>query len=365
MLSKNKEISHVESTNELNENLDVVCKCLEGQTLRHPWRRFFARTLDITFYTLIWQVFTRLVLNWNIEKGIFITVINTYFPLLIMLILEPLLLSKYGTTLGKLVFGLVVRNLDDEKLTYQQGWHRTFGVFRKGIGYNIPLYNILLMINCYDDCKAQKVLPWEKNLSYNIKDKKIIRIIVCIAIFILIGGISVLVSMQAEMPLHRGDITPEQYYENCNDIMSQSNRDYGRHLNIKGEWIENRTQTDMFSAEIQPLPKHQLTVKDGIVTGISIELETDNDFLTFGYWDQRYVIVKSFLLAQSDMNYISFMNSGILESLSNKCGNYTFTEAGVKVINKVELRGYEVEDDWIISTEGEKYIHLVFTMEKL
>lgn len=359
---KEKGFSNRGGTMEISDNIESQTH--ELSTCPYPWRRFFARMLDLSLYGLIWHAFTGLVLNWNIENSFFINLINSFVMVGIMLLVEPLLLSKFGTTLGKLVFGLIVRDLGGRKLTYKQGWHRTFGVFKKGIGYNIPFYNLLIMANCCDQCKAQKLLPWEKNRLYTIEDKKIKGILVCIVIFILICGMNVLVTLQADMPLHKGDITPQEYYENCNDIMSQSNEDYGRHLNEKGEWIENTKKSKEFLGEI-PLPKHQLTVTDGIVTGVRIELETDNDIRTFGFLDQKEVSVKSFFAAQQKMDYFQLKKSGVLNNISNRFENYTFTQDGFKFTNQVELRGYEVKDDWIEQTGHEYDIHMVFTMEKV
>ncbi len=172
---------------------DIGSNTHELSTCPYPWRRFFARMLDLSLYSLIWHAFTALVLNGNIENNVFISLINSFVMIGIMLLLEPILLSKCGTTLGKLVFGLIVSDLNGRKLTYKQGWHRTFGIFRKGMGYNIPLYDLLIMANCYDKCKTQKLLPWEKNILYTIKDRKVNRIIVCIVIFSLIYGMNALI----------------------------------------------------------------------------------------------------------------------------------------------------------------------------
>ncbi|WP_312651601.1 RDD family protein [Aminipila sp.] len=335
----------------------------EFSTCPYPWRRFFARMLDLSLYGLIWHAFTALVLNWNIQNNFFMSLVNSFVMVGIMLLVEPLLLSKFGATLGKFVFGLIVRDLDGRRLTYKQGWVRTFGVFRKGMGYNIPLYDLLIMANCYDECKTQKWLTWEKNSLCTIKDKKFKRILVGIVIFILICGMNALVIFQADMPLHKGDITPEEYYENCNDIMSQSNEDYGRHLNEKGKWIQNAKKSDDFLAEV-PLPNYQLTVKDGIVTGVRIELETDNDVRTFGFLKQKEVSVKSFFAAQKKMDYFQLKKSGVLNNISNRFENYTFTQDGFKFTNQVELKGYEIKDDWIEHTGHDYYIHMVFTVEK-
>lgn len=337
----------------------------ELSTCPYPWRRYFARTLDQSLYGLIWVTFTDLVRNLTIENAFLVCIIKSYALIGIMLLLEPFLLSKYGTTLGKWIFGLSIRNLDGGKLTYKQAWHRTFGVFRAGLGYNIPIYDLLIMANCYGDCKSQRLLPWEKDTLYTIKDRRAYRIILYIALLILMGGINVLVTLQADMPLNKGNITPAEYYENCNDIMSQSkDDDYGRHLNEHGDWIENTKKSKDFHA-ILPLPKHQLIVKDGIVTGVRLELETDNDLHTFALLDQKKVAVMSFFAAQSKMNYFKLDKSDVLNKINNNYENYTFTKDGVKFTNHVELKGCKLKGDWIEPTEHVYYIHMVFTMERV
>lgn len=158
-------------------------------------RRYFARALDLTTYDLIWTAFSNLVLNLNLENNFIIGLINSYISCGIMLVLESLMLSQYGTTLGKWGFGLVIRDVDGGKLTYTQAWNQTFGVFDNGMGYNIPIVDILCKVNCYCKCKEKTPMPWEKNTSYTIKDKNAVRIIAFIGVFLVICSISYLFTL--------------------------------------------------------------------------------------------------------------------------------------------------------------------------
>lgn len=356
------EISELENSKGKMDGIDEQNQ--ELSTCPYSWRRYFARTLDLSLYGLIWFTFASLVLNLNIESSILGSIINSYVLMGIMVFLEPFLLSQYGTTLGKWVFGLAISDLDGTKLTYKQALHRTFGVFKTGLGYNIPLYNLMTLFVCLGNCKSQEVLQWENGTIYTIRDRKFYRIIVCVVLFILMGGINVLVTLQAEMPLNKGNITPVEYYENCNDMMAQSKNYYGRHLNVKGDWIGNKKQPNEFFA-LQPLPHHELIISKGIVKGVRIELETDNDYRTFGFQDQKKVAVMSFFAAQPKMNYYKLNKSDVLNKINNTFENYSFTEDGVKFTNQVELKGYELKGDWVEHTGHEYYIHLVFNMERV
>ena len=92
--------------------------------LHAPWRRFFARMIDLLLYDLTWMVIlTSAGLCAAGNRGV--TLLNDFLALLTMLLLEPLLLQKTGTTLGKWLLGLSVRNLSGAKLRYSEGLDRT------------------------------------------------------------------------------------------------------------------------------------------------------------------------------------------------------------------------------------------------
>ena len=92
--------------------------------LHAPWRRFFARMIVLLLYDLTWMVIlTSAGLCAAGNRGV--TLLNDFLALLTMLLLEPLLLQKTGTTLGKWLLGLSVRNLSGAKLRYSEGLDRT------------------------------------------------------------------------------------------------------------------------------------------------------------------------------------------------------------------------------------------------
>ena len=97
--------------------------------LHAPWRRFFARMIDLLLYDLTWMVIlTSAGLCAAGNRGV--TLLNDFLALLTMLLLEPLLLQKTGTTLGKWLLGLPVRNLSGAKLRYSEGLDRTARLWR-------------------------------------------------------------------------------------------------------------------------------------------------------------------------------------------------------------------------------------------
>ena len=101
--------------------------------LHAPWRRFFARMIDLLLYDLTWMVIlTSAGLCAAGNRGV--TLLNDFLALLTMLLLELLLLQKTGTTLGKWLLGLSVRNLSGAKLRYSEGLDRTARLIWRGFG---------------------------------------------------------------------------------------------------------------------------------------------------------------------------------------------------------------------------------------
>ena len=102
-------------------------RVLERDTLpkeHFPWQRFFARLLDGQIYRTLWMLLLP-ALGFNMLKNsrggmLFLELLT----LGTMFLLEPLLLSRFGTTPGKWLFGLRVTSPDGRKLTYAEGRER-------------------------------------------------------------------------------------------------------------------------------------------------------------------------------------------------------------------------------------------------
>jgi uncharacterized RDD family membrane protein YckC len=350
-----------------SENKEIVN--YEVTIVAHPWRRYFARTLDVSIYEIIWTAVTLLVLRWSWNENLAITLLNIFIPLGMMLLIEPLLLSKWGTTIGKWVFGLVVRDSDGNKLRFGQAFERTLNAFRMGMGYNLPIFNIVRLVKSYNHCMSLVPLPWEEGLSYEIKDRKVFRILGYIGLIIIVTTLSLIIFFQAQMPINKGNITAQQYYENCNDIIDYNNIYQGIHINDQGVWEESTTD-NIYNYDfhhIQPFPRHELTITNGVVSGVKIEVENKAiDWIT-GYTDQKYIAFMSFVAAQKEMNFINLPRNSALLEFRNDFVDYSFVEAGIRVTNKVEYSGYnDFDEHFLIATEGMlQNFHMTFTMEKV
>ena len=91
------------------------------------------------------------------------TLLMSYLTWAVQFVLEPLLLSTWGYTPGKWVLGLTVRNAEGGKLRFSQAAARLAGVFCRGEGYGIPLYNLYRNYKCYRACDAGSLCPGRKS----------------------------------------------------------------------------------------------------------------------------------------------------------------------------------------------------------
>lgn len=203
--------------------------------LHAPWRRFFARMIDLLLYDLTWMVIlTSAGLCAAGNRGV--TLLNDFLALLTMLLLEPLLLQKTGTTLGKRLLGLSVRNLSGAKLRYSEGLDRTARLIWRGLGAGIPIY---CWVRLYKSCCAEKKeepLDWEGESEQTAKPfgwKRGLAAIVAAAVMLAAG---VCGSLAAIGPRYCGEITVAQFAANFNRTASQLGVQDAGKVNAYGVW---------------------------------------------------------------------------------------------------------------------------------
>ncbi len=146
-----------------------------------PWRRYFARGLDMSIYQMILDAILGFVCHVNLlNEGLLVKFVGTLVTVIMMLLIEPFLLNRFGTTFGKWVFGLRVEKTDGNLIPYREGLRRTWGVIGNGYGYMIPIYNLVCLFKSYKLCIEKEVQPWDEGISYTIKDTKWYRVVACI-----------------------------------------------------------------------------------------------------------------------------------------------------------------------------------------
>lgn len=249
-------------------------RVLERDTLpkeHFPWQRFFARLLDGQIYRTLWMLLLP-ALGFNMLKNsrggmLFLELLT----LGTMFLLEPLLLSRFGTTPGKWLFGLRVTSPDGRKLTYAEGRERTAYLFWYGIRLNLPFFRLYRLYVSYTDEQQGKALPWEDGSEQTIRDHAGWRFAAAAVLAALLIAGGVLRVLLPVGPVYRGELTVAQFAENYNTILRQFG-DYDVELDENGRWKEESsfqsnggTTTVMFNDR---LPQLEYQTENGVLTGI-------------------------------------------------------------------------------------------------
>ncbi len=145
----------------------------------HPWRRFFARTVDLmSIGILIFLLFSFSVgylFPQNIDR--FIKFIENPIGAAIVLYVlwlpfEALFLSLWGTTPAKWVFGIRVTSQNGGKLSYAQALKRTVLVFVQGEGFGIPLVTLFTRLFAYRRLTKTGTTLWDTSADTVVTHKK-------------------------------------------------------------------------------------------------------------------------------------------------------------------------------------------------
>lgn len=326
----------------------------------YPGRRFLARLLDWSIYNVLWNYLILILLRGKIVRGFLLMYLDTMGVMAIMLIIEPLLLSLVGTTPGKAVMGLVLRTDEGGKLSLKDSWLRTFQVFADGMGFNVPIFNLLNLTWAKRNCAAGKALLWEQKHSYKIKNTGVWRVI---AVFLLAMAVTFFslppIYQSAQYPLHRGEITPLQYAENVNEMLFRSGITTGFKLDAEGYWHE--ADGELLVNKENPVPQHEMIVKDGKVIGVKLFIRMTAAGRINGGIDQKVLVVTAFIAAQPEIKMIDLTE--LAKRLSDIKNDYEFEINGVKVTSKASYYGYQTDDNYLTGLESfpDRYYENEFT----
>lgn len=335
-----------------------------------PWRRFLARSFDIFLYRILWETFLSVVFHVNLtDRTTLGNLLDSFMAVAIMLVIEPLWLCLFATTPGKAIFGLRIENEDGRKFSYSEGSKRTWAVVGAGLGYNIPIYNIVRLWKSYKTCSENQPQSWDEFTSYSMKDAKLYRSMLYVGACMAAFTALLMVHSAQMLPPNRGSLTVEQFAENYNYYASYL--DMGledAYLNADGAWAE-RQWDGVVSLEVgyREKPEYHFDVENGHVKGVSFQIEIENNQEWLGSYDTEMLLASlAFVGAQSEMGLFSEIPSRISKQISNNpFQDFSSEEAGVAVSCDVEYSGYDAAQFGFLWPEGETaetYFRLTYSM---
>lgn len=236
----------------------------------HPWRRYFARAIDLTLVGLMVSFVQFVLLHHNlvnISKGENVLCGLVGWGLLVLI--EPLLLSRFGKTAGKWCMGITVTRPDGERLSYGEALERTAAVWLYGAGLGISIVELVCNYRSYRRYMNGEELAWESGSIERFDGRGTGKMaLLCAASWAVCGTLTVAMALTAMLPPNRGDLTVAEFAENVNFYRGYF--DYGQRwtLDENGEWAENQYENVVyFGGGDGPAP-FTYTVEDGVLRAV-------------------------------------------------------------------------------------------------
>ena len=157
---------------QMQETLNNEEEYERGEVLQiRPWVRYFARMIDYVFICFI-IVFLLKISSPGL-LALYESVKYISIPALIWIIIEAILISTVGTTLGKWILRVTVRTADGSKLNFKNSLLRSLMAFSCGYGLSLPYVNIITSIISFIYLKFNEKTLWDKKMNLQVTHEKI------------------------------------------------------------------------------------------------------------------------------------------------------------------------------------------------
>ena len=332
--------------------------------VKEPLRRIFARLFDFVFYAVVMLLVEQLVVNYQYLIGYRLYPIPVL--LMIMLFVEPLFLCKWGTTPGKWVVGLSVRDYEDRKLSYEAALSRTWAMLWRNLLFYVPIYHLFHK----NEYQNTVYYPWEQNTVLILRDRKRWRIGLYAALCVFFLLCSIVVPYFAVWPLHHGDLTVSEYASNYNRLSRyyyQSGT--GKYLDNEGQWTKTppvQTAHGYYDIKVDVSKYHnEYELQDGKITKITFT-GTEEFRKLSGFVSEMRLAFRAFVGAQCGPFSKEFHDRvAQITEQGYDYEDFSFVIDNIQVICDVTYTGYSDIQNAVEIPGEEQSFTVCFTMEKL
>jgi uncharacterized RDD family membrane protein YckC len=158
------------SSNETSHIFNKI-KPLKDPSKGRPWRRFWARFLDTGIHVfpvaIAFEIVSPGFATKTMEKyGEYVLNVN-YLPF--VLILEVLVLSIFGSTLGKYLLNIDLISNDGSRVSFGSATVRGFSLWIKGLAFGLPLANMITAVAAASKIRKDGNAAWDNDSKINIE----------------------------------------------------------------------------------------------------------------------------------------------------------------------------------------------------
>ena len=266
-------------------------------SLQAPWQRFFARMFDLFFCHCLLLLTVPLFVHTSpaTQTGSALVWLAGVLDVGLMFLVEPLLLHWWGTTPGKWLMGLEIRDGDGAKLSLAAAYSRTGWLLWYGLGLGVPLVDLWRLWRSYDECTNGKALPWEEGESQTRRDGHIWRFALPFVCGAVLLGLLVTAVQWSAMPPHRGELTRQEFVGNYNALARFHGLDTaGWRLTTNGSWGEIPDH-EVYASARWEYPDVTFTERDGRLVGVEFLQAFQDDAMPFAPQDEVQLAILAYI----------------------------------------------------------------------
>ncbi|NOV04837.1 RDD family protein [Paenibacillus planticolens] len=117
-----------------------------------PWARYWARSFDMLILGFLFGILMFFIPMDFMSTG-FGSIILGIAVLIVSIPYEAVLLKLWGTTVGKWIFGIKIRNLEGQRLSFSKALRRSLLVWWRGQGAGLPIISMIFNLSGYQQLK--------------------------------------------------------------------------------------------------------------------------------------------------------------------------------------------------------------------
>ena len=355
----------------------------------HPWRRFFARWVDLSLASLIVSFMIVEVLWIRPVPGDFLNAVLAVLTAFALVPVEAYMLSRWGTTPGKYMMGMRIEAAEGGFLSWQQALEREWAVLRDGMCFQIPLLTLWSQLRCYsqltgtslrrfarrEDVPEPEEMDWDDGAERQYLPLGGKRGAVLAAVFVLILVGNGLLALEGIKPQHRGnELTVSQFADNYNHFAEflEPNPDTYDRLNPDGT---EREVPGAYSSDGEPLAvivvggdsyneEFLYETHNGILEAVTLQRHWENAIVVAPMNHKTVIITYAMLLSQKGTDFRDLIEISKLmdEQIgrSEGCVSYNGIEVSWNIHTENYLDSYD--GTYYRDQEADSRMEMTFTV---
>jgi uncharacterized RDD family membrane protein YckC len=182
----------------------IVSADLAAAVALHPWRRFFARMIDMYIFVLIFFLFLGIVFPelFATTQTPTTTRENDYlyslFGTAAYTVYEAICLNVFGITFGKFLYGIQIKAKEDDGIAFSIALKRALAVWFRGLGLGIPFVTLITLFVAYRTLLKDRQTSWDRDFSCRIfhREFSVLRwFVIGITWFLLLSVYAILIEI--------------------------------------------------------------------------------------------------------------------------------------------------------------------------